>query len=109
METLHLDEGGGTSERRTTPTAMATVSEVDIAMTKNERAPGGTTEFDQLSITGSQKETLSGKKKLERRKIRFNDDPNENSSGILGSKTNSSQRNMLGSGIQPDKPELYEF
>ena len=88
VETLHLDEGGGTSERRTTPSAGAAVIEEQTVQHTHEEA-----------------EHKAASKKLEKRRIRFDDDPSENPSGILGAPKPAG----LASGLQRDKPELYDF
>lgn len=92
VETLHLDEGGGTSERRTTPSAgAAAIEEQTIHAEHTHEETDG-------------KPTTTGKK-LEKRRIRFDDDPSENPSGILG----AAKPAGLASGLQRDKPELYDF
>ena len=87
VETLHLDEGGGTSERRTTPSAGA-----------------ATVEAEEPTKGSDDKEKITGKK-LEKRRIRFDDDPSENPSGILGAPKPAGPI----SGLQRNKPELYDF
>jgi len=98
VETLHLDEGGGTGERRTTPAVRA--SEQPAAPESTHSHSKG---MPTAESTSSQPPV---KKKMERRKIRFDDDPSENPSGILGSNKLSGAPK---SGLQRDKPELYEF
>lgn len=87
IETLHLDEGGGTSERRTTPStaAMAAEEHHESKQADTESKPAG--------------------KKPDKRRIRFDDDPNENPSGILATPKAAG----LASGLNRDKPELYDF
>jgi elongator complex protein 4 len=102
VETLHLDEGGGTSERRTTPAPqldVPTQAPIKTVTQINDIIP---------EQTGNPEASPSkpAKKKFERRRIRFDDDPNENPSGILGSK---SSEPVHSSGLQRDKPQLYEF
>lgn len=110
IETLHLDEGGGTSERRTTP------SETQLEINKTPQITGGSHSHGSvqhshapLQVEPESKEKPA-KKKLERRKIRFDDDPNENPSGILGAKTSPAPAaNKFQSSLRTDKPELYDF
>lgn len=108
IETLHLDEGGGTSERRTTP-AQSVAADDQTTPTPVTRSKQAENTLD----TGTEKLTSAlPKKKLEKRRIRFDDDPSENPSGILGLKPSSSkdaQPNQLKSGLRTDKPELYDF
>lgn len=102
VETLHLDEGGGTSERRTTPAPQLDApaqAPLKTAAQINDSIPEETESLEAPPAKPA-------KKKFERRRIRFDDDPNENPSGILASKPSEPPH---GSGLQRDKPQLYEF
>lgn len=103
VETLHLDEGGGTSERRTTP---AHTVDVPDKASSTEKAPSDTRTGGPAPAP-PESSAQPVKKKMERRKIRFDDDPSENPSGILGG--SQKQKGALVSGLQRDKPELYDF
>lgn len=110
IETLHLDEGGGTSERRTTP------SETQMEINKAPQSsalphpPHQTQHVHNAGEVETEAKQAPVKKKLERRKIRFDDDPNENPTGILNAKTpKSASPGTFKSSLRTDKPELYDF
>ena len=114
IETLHLDEGGGTSERRTKPSE--TQNEINkapaVGSAQHAHSHGRPHTHTPVSQDGGDAQSAKPiKKKLERRKIRFDDDPNENPSGILGlnSSKPASAPIVKISSIRPDKPELYDF
>lgn len=110
IETLHLDEGGGTNERRTTPSE--TQNEINKAPAVGQIPPTATHSHSHVTMgNATEPQAAPGKKKLERRKIRFDDDPNENPSGILGMNTAkaTSAPNIKKSSLRTDKPELYDF
>lgn len=120
IETLHLDEGGGTSERRTTP--APTVASQTLQQHEPKGSPANdATEQQQATIEISARQdrqedasqTKVTKVKPPRRRIRFDDDPNENLSGILGSSTTpqseAAKKLPSATTFQRDRPELYEF
>lgn len=117
IETLHLDEGGGTSERRTTPAPSASAGDAKRGKATDESRPVQAESANGTDGTNMDAKLKPGKRKLERRRIRFDDDPSENPSGILaGSRASASKPSAAhshshspGSGLQRDKPELYEF
>lgn len=116
IETLHLDEGGGTSERRTTPSdTQKEISKAPLGTTPHSHAsqPHTHSAPAMQEAGGATTAEKPVKKKLERRKIRFDDDPNENPSGILGlnnaSKSASPATSIKKSSLRTDKPELYDF
>lgn len=113
IETLHLDEGGGTSERRTTPSDTQLEINKPPSQTESSPQPANpaqhTRTAGEVELEGKQ---ATVKKKLERRKIRFDDDPNENPTGILGTRTTKQHNNAaptFKSSLRIDKPELYDF
>ena len=109
VETLHLDEGGGVSERRTTPAASATLPSQGVEQLERVDPLPKATSHTSISQGTTHEGPVSGKARLERRKIRFDDDPNENPSGILQVNAAVARRESPKSGLQRDKLELYDF
>jgi elongator complex protein 4 len=116
IETLHLEEGGGTNERRTTPAPAVSeeIKATSMTTSHTNTAPSLAHSNAHSHAAPSIEQTTATKpaKKMERRKIRFDDDPNENPSGILGAKTTEKPAMASSkpkSALRTDRPDLYEF